>query len=93
MGSTSRKGMPPRAGTGGARGRTAVRSGRVIDKAALVEKLLNSIERRLKKDELKATLGDFIRLLQLQKELEDEQPREVEVRWVEPSEAEPANGG
>jgi len=61
---------------------------RVIDKAALVNKLLKSIEQRLEKDELKATLGDFIRLLQLKKELEDEEPREIEVRWVEPD---PAN--
>jgi hypothetical protein len=75
MSSTVRKGKTRKAGT---------RPGRAIDKAALVNRLLNSIERRLEKDELKATLGDFIRLLQLQKELEDEEPREIEVRWVEP---------
>ena len=44
------------------------------------------------KKELKGTLGDFIRLLQLEKELEDEQPKEIEVRWVEPSEPGNANG-
>lgn len=75
-----------------ARGKTAARSGRVIDKAALIDKLLHSIEQRIEKDELKATLGDFIRLLQLQKELEEEQPKEIEVRWVEPGEPEGANG-
>jgi hypothetical protein len=93
MGSTSRKGASPKAGASGARGRTAVRSERVIDKAALVNKLLCLIERRFKKDELKATLGDFIRLLQLQKELEEEQPKEIEVRWVEPAEPGSAIGG
>ncbi len=79
MNSTGQKGRTRKAGTG---------AEREIDKAALVNKLLKSIERRLEKDELKATLGDFIRLLQLKKELEDEEPREIEVRWVEP---EPAN--
>ncbi len=85
MGSTGRKGTSRKRGARGANGRTASRSGRAINKAALVNKLLHSIEQRLAKDELKATLSDFIRLLQLQKELEDEQPKEIEVRWVEPS--------
>jgi hypothetical protein len=92
MGSTRRKGASKKAGASGAKGRTAVRSGRVIDKGALIDKLLQSIEQRIEKDELKATLGDFIRLLQLQKELEEEQPKEIEVRWVEAGEPESANG-
>lgn len=69
------------AGAGAARGRRNAQ-------ARLVNKLLTSFEERLARNELKATLGDFIRLLQLQKELQEEQPREVKVQWVEPSKEE-----
>jgi hypothetical protein len=34
----------------------------------------------------KASLGDYIRLVQLQKELEEDEPRDIEVRWVDPEE-------
>ncbi|MBI4874666.1 MAG: hypothetical protein HY822_08535 [Acidobacteria bacterium] len=70
---------------------TRTRAGKAIDKAELVNRLVHGIEQKLEKGELKATLGDFIRLLQLQKELENEQPKEIEVRWVDPSEPAGAN--
>jgi hypothetical protein len=35
----------------------------------------------------KVTVGDFIKLLQLQKELEAEETKEIKVTWVEPAEA------
>lgn len=92
MGSTTRKGTSKKSGVVGAKGGTAIRSKRAIDKAALVNKMIQSFEEKLEKKELKGTLGDFIRLLQLEKELEDEQPKEIEVRWVEPSEPGSANG-
>jgi len=40
---------------------------------------------------LKATLGDYIRLVQLQKDLDDEPPNEMKVTWVdaEKKQAEP----
>jgi hypothetical protein len=40
---------------------------------------------------VKATFGDFIKLLQLQKEMQIDQPREIKVTWIEPSEAESAS--
>ena len=50
-------------------------------------RLLSKIEARLVKDSSKATLADFIRLTQLEHELEDEErPKEIVVRWVEPVE-------
>jgi hypothetical protein len=50
-------------------------------------RLLSTIEDRLAKDSSKATLADFIRLTQLEHELEDEErPKEIVVRWVEPVE-------
>ena len=83
MSSTIRKKTSKKAGRT-ARGKPKPKG----SKLELVNRLLLTVESRLAKDELKATLGDFIRLLQLQKVLETEQPREIEVRWVEP---EPAN--
>lgn len=55
-----------------------------VNKAALVEQVIQSIEKRLQRDELKATVGDLIRLVQLEKELEEEQPKEIKVTWIEP---------
>ncbi len=55
--------------------------------AKALEQLLEKVERQLLDEkEVKASVADFIRLVQLQKEFEEERPREVIVRWVEPSE-------
>lgn len=59
--------------------------------AALVEKVIQNIEEKLNSDQLKPTVGDFIRLLQLEKELAEEPPKEIKVSWVEPSEKEHAS--
>ena len=49
-----------------------------------VQKLLGDIETRLEAETGKASIGDYIRLLQLERELdEDEPPREIKVTWVE----------
>jgi len=45
------------------------------------------MEKKLSGKEVKATLGDYIKLIQLQKELDDEeQPKEIKVTWVEAEE-------
>jgi hypothetical protein len=52
-----------------------------------ISKLLIDIEERLDLKTNKVTLADFIRLTQLERELEDEeQPREIIVTWKEPAE-------
>ena len=56
-----------------------------------MEKVIQNIEEKLKSDQLKPTVGDLIRLLQLEKELEEEQPKEIKVLWVEPREKEHAS--
>jgi hypothetical protein len=49
--------------------------------------LLKKIEAQLDVGEMKITLADFIRLTQLERELEqDDQPREIIVTWKDPSE-------
>ena len=52
--------------------------------AAVVEKLLKNVEKKLGGEDVKATLGDYIRLVQLQQELEEEEPQDITVTWVEP---------
>jgi hypothetical protein len=48
----------------------------------LITSLLSRIERELDSEKTKVTLADFIRLIQLQRELEqEEQPAEVIVTW------------
>lgn len=54
-------------------------------KARVVQQILEKVEQKLNEGEVKATLGDYIRLVQLQKELEEEEPAEITVKWVEGS--------
>jgi hypothetical protein len=52
-----------------------------------VTEMLEKIEGQLKVEDMKVTLGDFIRLMQLERDLDqDEQPREIIVTWKDPSE-------
>jgi hypothetical protein len=54
--------------------------------AQAVKQMLTRIETKMKDDQMNATLGDYIRLVQLHKELDDESPKEIRVTWVEPAE-------
>jgi 5,10-methylenetetrahydrofolate reductase len=77
-----------------ARGRRAVKPKAVTvttadgagGQAQAVRCMLTKIEKKMKGDQMKATLGDYIRLVQLHKELDDESPKEIRVTWVEPAE-------
>ena len=53
------------------------------EEVEIVEGMLKKVQSRLDAEEGKASVGDFIRLLQLRSELSGNQPREVEVKWVE----------
>jgi hypothetical protein len=48
-----------------------------------ISELLKAIEDRLEDAAGKATLSDYIRLTQLERELEEEEPpREIKVTWI-----------
>jgi len=49
--------------------------------ARVVKKLLAKVEKKLSDQDVKATLGDYIRLVQLQKELDEDEPKEIKVTW------------
>src|SRR5579863_8655034 len=76
-----RRAAKPKAETG----TTTARAG---GQAQAVKHMLTRIETKMKGDQMKATLGDYIRLVQLHKELDDESPKEIRVTWVEPAEKE-----
>ncbi|MEX2263571.1 MAG: hypothetical protein WD696_16560 [Bryobacteraceae bacterium] len=61
-------------------------------KAELIEQAILRIEEKLASDEMKASIGDFIRLLQVQKELEADQPREIKITWVDPVDKKSSSG-
>lgn len=52
--------------------------------SGLLNKTLDAIEARLLEDKtLKPTLAEYLKLLQIERELTPEPPREITVRWVE----------
>lgn len=52
-----------------------------------IHRLLRDIEERMESEGGKASVTDYIRLLQLERELEEsERPTEIKVTWVEPTE-------
>jgi hypothetical protein len=53
--------------------------------AKRVADLLDAVEEKLRGDGLRPTVTDFIRLLQIHDELKKQQPRDIEVTWIDPA--------
>ena len=49
-----------------------------------VEKAINKFEDSLEEKDI--TLGDYLRLVHLQKEIDEDEPKDIECTWVEQSE-------
>ena len=60
--------------------------------AELLEKVIGSIEKQLEESNLKATTAEYLKLIQLQKEFEQNEAKEIRVRWVEPGQSEEETG-
>lgn len=58
-------------------------------RAEAVEKILLNVEKKLKAGSLRASLGDYIKLIQLSKEMKDEAKTEIKVTWIEEPEIPP----
>jgi len=50
----------------------------------VLETVIKQMESKLKESEFKPSLADFLKLVQMEKELEEEAPKEIKVTWVEP---------
>ena len=53
--------------------------------AQLLEVAITKMEKKLETDEFKPTVGDFLKLMQLEQELEQGEAKEIKVTWVEPA--------
>ena len=50
----------------------------------LLEKAITGIEDRFAAKDFRPTMGDYLKLLQMEIELEQEEIKEIKVTWVEP---------
>jgi hypothetical protein len=46
--------------------------------------VLAKVETNLKATDFKASLGDYLKLVQMEKEMGDEEVKEIKVTWVQP---------
>ena len=55
-----------------------------IERAKNLKSILLKVEKQMKDKTVKATLGEYMKLLQMQKELMAEEPRtQIRVTWIE----------
>jgi hypothetical protein len=46
--------------------------------------VITTMENKLKADEFKPSLADYLKLVQMEKEIGEEETKEIKVTWVEP---------
>lgn len=51
----------------------------------LLEKAISTLQARLEAADYKPTVGDFLKLLQIEKDIDEEAPKEIKVTWVDPA--------
>lgn len=51
----------------------------------LLANAITGMESRLNAQDFKPTLGDYLKLLQMEKEMEEAGPKEIRVTWVDPA--------
>lgn len=68
----------------GVKAPAAAKRARPANKAEVVRDLIGKVEKKLTSTGgVKASIGDYIRLMQLQKDLQDEDVTHIEVKWIE----------
>jgi hypothetical protein len=58
--------------------------------AAALDKMIRGFEVKAEKVDVKLTVAEYIRMVQLREEMQAEEPKEIRITWVEPTEKEPA---
>jgi hypothetical protein len=52
--------------------------------SSFLEKAIKGVETKLESQDLKPSMADYMKLLQLERELDHDSPKEIKVTWVEP---------
>jgi hypothetical protein len=52
--------------------------------ANLLKSVIGGIEKRIEDKDLKPTVAEYLKLLQMEQDLDQESPKEITVTWVEP---------
>ncbi len=55
-------------------------------RATTIDTMIQQFEKKIQSEEVKMSLADYLKLVQLREELKEEEPREIRVTWVEPTE-------
>jgi len=54
--------------------------------AELLERIIADLERQMNEKDFKATTAEYLKLIQLQKEFDQDEAKEITVTWINPSE-------
>ena len=60
---------------------------RTSEKARAMQKAVALFEEKLAKADLKITASEYIRLLELLQQVDEDKPREIRIRWVDQDES------
>ena len=60
-------------------------STRLVIFASALSKAIDGFEKRIQEADFKMTVGDYLKLVQMEKENAQEEPKEIIVTWVEPA--------
>ena len=52
--------------------------------STVLKSVITKMEAKLQEPDFKPSLADFLRLVQLENETDEEEPKEIKVTWVEP---------
>ena len=60
-------------------------------KADVIRNAIKLFEAKVTKGDMKITASEYIRLLELLQQVDEVKPREIRIRWVQPSETTESN--
>ena len=52
--------------------------------SGVLSEVIKKMEEKLKTEEFKPSLADYLKLVQMEKEIGEEETKEIKVTWVEP---------
>jgi hypothetical protein len=47
-----------------------------------IDRMLSKLEKQLINGDIQGTVADYLRLIQVRREIKHERPREIEIRWL-----------